>query len=296
MRPNGHILGSVFAEFDLDGVRLVFSGDLGRKKPILLKPSERLNRADYLVLESTYGDRLHDGKNPEKELEAILTRTIKRGGILYIPAFAVGRAQDLLYLLKNIVKKSKLKVPVYLDSPMAIEVGDVFARFLDWTNISQNEAKDMFRAVHLVRSAKESESLIQSSKPAVVIAGSGMITGGRILGHLTEGISDPRNTVLLVGYQAPGTRGRLMLDGASEVKIRGRFLPVRAEVARISSLSAHADWQEAIDWLDTLETAPQKIFLNHGDPQPQDYLRVQLERRFHGSVIIAKEGGREKLA
>lgn len=295
LHENGHILGSVTVELSYGGRRLLFSGDLGRRAPLMLRGPKPPPLVDWLVLESTYGDRLHEAADPALRLGEIIQRTVLRGGKVLIPTFAVGRCQDLLYLLMKLKNSGALpRVPVYVDSPMAIEVGEVLLRNLAWQKLSRAEVKEVFSEVRLVQTARESEALRSLRKPAIILAGSGMITGGRILGHLEDCLFDPRHTVVLAGYQAPGTRGRLLQDGATELKIRGRFIPVKAEVARIDSLSAHADRAELLEWVQRCPPRS-KIFLVHGEPQAADSLRVLLQDRLGVPVKVAEEGARERL-
>jgi metallo-beta-lactamase family protein len=290
LRENGHIVGSVFAEFHSDRHRIVFSGDLGRRHPLLLRPPKVPPRADAVVLESTYGDRNHPHARPEDELEKVILRTWKRGGRLLIPVFAVGRSQDVLYLLSRLKSAGRIPdIPIYLDSPMAIEVSEVSCRYLEWQKLERKEARAMFAGVRLVHSARESQSLRRKGKPAIVLAGSGMATGGRILSHFEDCLPDPRHTILLVGYQAPGTRGRLMLDGCPEIKLHGMHFPVRAEIAQIGSLSAHADREELLHWLGAIGGSP-KVYLNHGEPQATDSLRLAIRDRLGLEVELARPG------
>jgi metallo-beta-lactamase family protein len=287
LRENGHILGSVSAFFSYRGRTLLFSGDLGRKRPLTLRSPKPPVAADVMVLESTYGDRFHETEPPEEELGNIIRKTAKRGGTIYLPSFAVGRSQDLLYLLSRLRKSENWpNLPVYLDSPMAIEVSQVLLRNLDWQKLSRAEIRAMFLGVKPVKTGRESEALRLKGKPAIILAGSGMITGGRILGHLEEGVGNPLNTLVLTGFQAPGTRGALLAAGSPEIKVRGLFLPVRAEVVQINSLSAHADRGELLEWV--AKAKPKSIYLNHGEPQATDALRVLLEDRLGIPVFIPK--------
>jgi metallo-beta-lactamase family protein len=290
LHENGHILGSCCAEFAAEGRKVLFSGDLGRSHPFLLRPPKPAPLVDAIVLESTYGDRLHERQPPMEALAAVVNRTCDRGGKVLVPSFAVGRAQDLLYLLAQLFESGRARrLPVYLDSPMAIEVTEVFLRNLDQLRITEAEARSIFAHVRLVRDAHESEALRARSEPAIIIAGSGMAAGGRILGHLEDGLPDPLNTVLLVGFQAPGTRGRLLEEGSEEVKMHGRYVPVRAEVVKIASLSAHADQRELLAWVAEGRNQP-KIFLNHGEPQAADSLRIRLRDQLGLEVEVASMG------
>ena len=241
-RRAGHITGSAFAEVEAEGRRITFSGDLGRERPILLKPREALEPADYLVLESTYGDRLHPADSPMEALARVVSETETRGGHLLIPSFAVGRTQDLLLMFSRLRRHSRIPgLPIYLDSPLADGATDIYLSYPEWLAELHESAAEITGVAKVVSGRQESKALLGARSPTIVIAGSGMITGGRILHHLAHRIGDSRNTVLLSGYQAPGTRGRLLRDGAAELKMHGRYFPVRARIAEITGLSAHAD-------------------------------------------------------
>jgi metallo-beta-lactamase family protein len=246
--------------------------------------------ADVLVLESTYGDRNHPGERASDTLQKIIQDTERRGGHLIIPSFAVGRAQELLFLLWQLQKEQRIPLlPIYLDSPMGEAATQIFRENNPWHRLSPDEVEEMCGIVTIVHEQEQSIRIMNSQDPAIVIAGSGMLSGGRVLHHLEHGLSDPRNTVLLVGYQAPGTRGRLLKDGASELKIHGKYIPVQAEIREISDLSAHADQREIIRWLKGFRTPPQKIFINHGEPQASDALRVKIRDSLGWESIVAKE-------
>ncbi len=275
---SGHILGSAFIELDTPDGRIVFSGDLGRTKPLLLPPPALITKADYLVLESTYGDRRHPKEPVLRALGRIVNEALDRGGDVLIPSFAVGRAQDVLHLLGQLKRQKTIPdVPVFLNSPLGIEATQALGNFPDWHRLNPSEANALSRTATWVEDAKFSQSLLRNRKHKIIIAGSGMVTGGRILDHLEKALPDPRHTVLLVGYQAAGTRGRLLRDGVPEVKIYGRFVQVKARIEEISGLSAHADQVEIMNWLRGFKTKPRTTFLVHGEPQPCDALRVKIE-------------------
>lgn len=301
LRTSGHILGSTFVEvFIKDAAKreitLVFSGDIGRyDRPILNDPAP-VPEADYLLVESTYGDRLHGSEDPKDQLADIVTATVGRGGSVIIPAFAVGRTQELLYLFLELEEKGRIpQVPIYIDSPMAIRAT---AQYISHPEDHDREMKEKMadrlkearQRITLVRGQAQSQALCRESKPAVVISASGMATGGRVLHHLAARLPDPRNTVLFVGYQAAGTRGCLILDGAPEVKLHGRMVPVRAQVAAIHTLSAHADYQEILRWLEGFQRPPRKTFAVHGEPSASVALQHWIQEKFGWDVEIPHYG------
>lgn len=288
---SGHILGSAYVNANAGGKNILFSGDIGRSNPMLLYPPKRIKSADYLVLESTYGDRLHEVENVKLELKTVIDRTINRGGILMIPSFAVERTQEILYLIYQLREEDLLpKCRVYLDSPMGINVSNTYKQYQEWQDISLFELDRMFEHVHLVSDIEQSKALVANKEPKIVLAGSGMVEGGRILHYLNSHIENPNNTVLFAGYQGEGTRGRTILSGAQEVKFFGEYRRIRCEVAHIDSLSAHADYSEMIDWLRKFNTLPKKIFLNHGEAHQSDAFRTHLEHEFKANVVIPKIG------
>ncbi len=290
-RPSGHILGSAIIELETSGKKFVFSGDLGRENPLLLNPPDAIKSADYLFVESTYGDRLHDSTSVLRALAKITQDTIGRGGFLLIPSFAVGRTQDLLYLFSKLKKQKKMPdVPVFLDSPMGINATQIFLDHSNWHKLSEREVNDLADVATMVKSRKQSKELLTRKHPAVVVAGSGMISGGRILHHLEARLSDSRNTVLLVGFQAAGTRGRLLRGGITELKMHGRYIPVRAHIEEISTLSAHADQGEILGWLRKFEKPPKMTFIVHGEPQASDALRVKIQDTLDWKVKVPAGG------
>jgi len=281
LTPAGHILGAAFVTLTEGSTRVVFSGDVGRPDdPVMLSP-RTVTHADYLIVESTYGDRLHSKSDPCDELEAVVTRTIKRGGAVIVPSFAVGRAQTLLYCIHRLkaLRRIPLELPVYLNSPMAVDVTGLYMRFKHEHRLGAEECAAVCRTAQFVNSVEESRQLNTRKGPMIVIAASGMATGGRIIHHLKSFASDARNTILFSGFQAAGTRGAAMLAGAPTIRIHGQDIPVQAEVAMLASLSAHADWAETIQWLGNLQNPPRTTFITHGEPVAADALRQQIERR-----------------
>ena len=277
--PGGHILGSAWVAFMHDGYRVVFSGDVGRMNDPVMKAPVGITHADVLVCESTYGNRLHPETDPAHELAAVITRTVKRGGTLVIPAFAVGRTQALLHFISELRKARAIPdVPVYLNSPLAIDATEIYCARSSEHKLSEALCREMFRVAEFIKSEEASRALNATGSPAVIIAGSGMATGGRVVHHLRTLLPDPRNTVLLAGFQAPGTRGEALQNGAKELKIFGEFVPVRAEVVELTSMSAHGDYLELIEWLGSVQGKPKRVFLTHGEPAAADAFRKHIER------------------
>ena len=300
VRPHdaGHILGSSWVELTVteNGKQtlMVFSGDLGRYNQPILKDPESPTRADYLLCESTYGDRDHPAGSVADELAEIIGRTAKRGGAVVIPAFAVDRTQLIMYYLRELEEQQRIPhLPVYMDSPMAISVTDFYVRHhedhkLEFTREEDNGGGDPLnmREVHMMRSVEESKSINDVVSPCVIVSASGMAAGGRVLHHLAQRLPDSRSAVLLVGYQAVGTRGRLLQDGAKFIRLFGQQVPVRAEIATIGQLSAHAGKSELLRWLSGFQAAPKQTFLVHGEPVALNSLGDAVTSQFHWPVTI----------
>ncbi len=278
-RNAGHILGAAIVEIDHNGRRVVFSGDLGRYGDAIMNDPVAVERADYLVVESTYGDRSHGDADPLQALLDIINRTVQRGGTLLIPAFAVGRVQLLLWYLYRLRGSGRLSagLPIFVDSPMSMDATDIYRRNTRLLRHGYSELQGAFQLPRYVRDVQESKSLDVSPMPKIIISASGMATGGRVLHHLKHYAPDPRSTILFAGYQAAGTRGATIVNGASQVKIHGEYVRVRAEVQNLSMLSAHADSDEIMRWLRGFEAAPRRGFLNHGEPQAADSLRLRIK-------------------
>ena len=275
----GHILGSAWVTFLQNGFRLVFSGDVGRLSDPIMKPPEPIRHADVLVCESTYGNRRHPDEDPRDELAQVINRTARRGGTVVIPAFAVGRTQSLLHLISELRKSRTIpEIPVYLNSPMAIDATNIYCDHAGEHRLDDRLCGDMFNVAEFIRSEEASRALNTTGGPAIIIAGSGMATGGRVVHHLRTLLPDQRNTVLLAGFQAPGTRGEALLNGADDVKIFGQYVPVRADVVDLDSMSAHADYNELIEWLGSVKPKPKRVFITHGEPPAADAFRKHLER------------------
>jgi metallo-beta-lactamase family protein len=285
--PAGHILGSACVHVSDGKRKIIFSGDVGRPVDPVMYPPAKLDETDYLVIESTYGDRLHNRTDPKKILEKTIVDTAKKGGAILIPSFAVGRAQSILHLIAELVREGRVpKFPIFLDSPMAIDTTELFCRYQGEHRLSPKACKTMCELVTYTRSVEESKSIASKHNPKIIISASGMLTGGRILHHLKIYLRDRRNTVILVGYQAAGTRGAALLAGAEEIKIHGEYIPVRAKSVFIDGLSAHADYRELVNWLSESAINPKNTFIVHGEPQSQDAFRRYIKDQLGWDAMI----------
>jgi metallo-beta-lactamase family protein len=289
--PAGHILGAAMADIVLpDGRRLLFSGDLGRPGDPLMPDPERIEAADWLVVESTYGDRRHATEDPEEAIAEVIRRTASRGGTVVVPAFAVGRTQTLLWHLSRLKAARRIPdLPIFLDSPMAQEASDIFTAHPGAHRLSHAEAKRAFAVARYVRDAAESRAL-DNPLPKVIVSAAGMATGGRVLHHLKVFAPDRRNTILMTGFQAGGTRGAAMLAGAGQVKIHGAYVPIRAEVRNLDMLSAHADADEIMAWLGGFRRPPVRTFVTHGEPAAADALRRRIAEDLGWDVHVPEQG------
>lgn len=293
----GHILGAASVRLDFEGRTIVFSGDLGRPDDPVMRAPEPFPGADYLVMESTYGDRRHPDASALETLRDVVVRTVRRRGVLMIPAFAVGRAQTLLHLLARLRDAGDIPdVPMFLNSPMSIDATGIYCAHADEHRLSDAACREMCTAARFVNSADESRALNRRSGPMIVISASGMASGGRILHHFKAWLEDRRNTVLFAGYQAPGTRGAVMLAGATGVNVHGRRLAVNAEVTEISSLSAHADSDELVGWLTGGDAPPPRtVFVTHGDPQAAEALRARIDAWSGWTALTPAHDDRHEL-
>jgi metallo-beta-lactamase family protein len=297
----GHILGSALVDVkttaDALTRRVAFSGDLGRPdRPILRDPTQ-LYEVDYLILESTYGNRLHDSRPPEEELARVINESVARGGILIVPASAVGRTQELLYCLRELEERHEIpELPIHVDSPMAIDATGVFEKRKGYYDLKAKvlelEGKRILQTkqLHFCRHRDQSKALNSLEGHAVVISASGMATGGRILHHLERHLPRPQDTILFIGYQAEGTRGRALLEGKPAVKIHGEEIPVRAYIEQLSGFSAHADYQEILAWLVGFNRPPKKTFIVHGELVAASSLAVRVREKLGWDVVIPKLG------
>lgn len=285
--PAGHILGAASIELHWNKRTLAFSGDLGRFVHPFMNPPTMVRDADYIVMESTYGDRLHDSSSPEDALEEIITQTARQGGSIIIPSFAVGRAQEILFHLYRLKQSNKIpNIPIYLDSPMAINASELFYQYRDSHRLSREEAQAVCAVATYVHEAEDSKKLDKRGTPKVIISASGMATGGRILHHIKHLATDHRNALVFVGFQAGGTRGEALVGGAKSVKIHGEYIPIAAKVYNLSMLSAHADADDLIHWLEDLDAPPRTIFITHGEPHASDMLRRRIEEKFSWNCYL----------
>ncbi len=291
LHPAGHILGASMARFEDHQTSVLFSGDLGRPNDRVMNAPATPESVDYLVLESTYGGRGHEDSDPLEALAEIARRTIARSGVLLIPSFAVGRAQALLWALHLLMDEGRIpEVDVVLDSPMAISTTDLYRPFHDNIRLSEQDVRALRREVYCTRTAQESKRLNGKDGPFVLISASGMLTGGRILHHVAARASNPRNTLLFVGYQAPGTRGGNIVRGEPKIKLHGAWVPIDCEVATIDGFSAHADQDETLTWLRSFAEAPSKVWLNHGEPDSSEVLRTAIGEHLGWDAELAREG------
>lgn len=294
--PAGHIIGASIIEITYKGSTIVFSGDLGRPHDVIMKPPTLIKSANYLVVESTYGNRLHEKESPSVKLAAIIKKTVARGGSIIIPSFAVGRAQSLLYLLSQLKKEGKIpNVPVFLDSPMAIKATDIFNANKQDHHLSPSQVSEFNEIATYVNTVEESKKIDNYFYPVIIISASGMVTGGRILHHIKLFANDPRNTILFAGFQAPGTRGDRIMQGEKLIKIHGTMVPIEAEIAMLDNISAHADYNEMLHWLSHIENSPKKVFITHGDLVAANALKEKIEETFHWPCIVPDYLQIEKL-
>jgi len=298
----GHILGAAFVLIETknsagEKIKIVFSGDVGRRDIPILKDPEPIAGADYVVLESTYGGRLHGGESPKEALARVCQKVIDKASVLLIPAFAVGRTQEVLYHLRALQREKRIpdRLPIYVDSPMAISAVDLYCDFTPEHDLEMAELRDQGRcpiegpSVSFSRSSDDSKRLNRLRGPAVIISASGMLSGGRILHHLVRRLSDPETVLLFVGYQAEGTLGRRILEGARDVRVLGQDLTVAARIEEIPALSAHADSRELADWLSEIPEKPRETFLVHGEDPPREALAASIRQELGFNVSLPRQ-------
>ena len=285
----GHILGASFIRVsDGGGTSILFSGDLGQGNDPVMKAPAQIQNADYLVVESTYGDRVHGKSDPTEDIEKIVNETAARGGTVVIPAFAVGRAQAIMYYLYKLKNERRISqsIPIYLDSPMAINASELLCKHLNDHRLPQGLCMDVCGIAEYTHTPEESKAINQSAMPKIIISASGMATGGRVLHHLKHYLGDIRNTILLAGYQATGTRGDRLARGETEIKIHGQMWPVRAQIAKLDNMSAHADSEGILEWMGHLTTPPHKVFVTHGEPESANALKEKIEQKFGWKAVV----------
>jgi metallo-beta-lactamase family protein len=287
----GHIVGSACVSIAVDGVSITFSGDVGRQRDPIMAPPEPAPAGDYLVIESTYGDRRHADEDISASLARVIVETVQKRGVLVVPAFAVGRAQHLLYLIGRLRAEKRIpECPTFLDSPMAIDATELFYRHAGDHVLTRAECSMMSSVARYSQTADDSRAIDRASGPMIVISASGMCTGGRVLHHLQRFLPDERATILFVGFQAAGTRGRSLVDGANELKLLGQYVPVRARIVQLDGLSAHADYLELIAWLRSSSIAPRGVFVTHGEAAAADAFRRRLREEFGWAARVPEAG------
>lgn len=283
----GHILGAASIRLEMGGTSILFSGDLGRKNDPLLPDPESPPDADYIVMESTYGNRLHDEHDPLDELATWLDKAYRRGGSILIPAFAVGRVQTLMHQLWKLRSSGRLPpFEIWVDSPMASRVTGLYRNHCDEHRFSDEQCRELFEIAQFTETRDESIALQSSTRQRLVISASGMATGGRVLFHLANMLGDERNLVLFAGYQAAGTRGADLVAGKPQIKIHGRFIDVKAEVVGLKGQSAHADAAELTDWVSRMNKPPKRIYLVHGEPDAAKDLQKRMHDKLGVDVVV----------
>ncbi|HEV7231005.1 MAG TPA: MBL fold metallo-hydrolase [Bacteroidia bacterium] len=293
---NGHILGACFIELKAGNKLLVFSGDIGRENDPLMFPPQKPEHADILLIESTYGNRLHPPA-PEQELERLINESVSKQGTIIIPSFAVERTQMLMYMLWKLRDQKKIPpLPVYMDSPMGNNVLQIFHQFPEWHKLSESDCTAMCKDIQLIDTMKETLKLAADKRPKIVIAGSGMASGGRVLTYFQFYLEDPSATILLAGYQAEGTRGRKLLNGDKELKVFGKLLEVKATIGNMEGLSAHADQAELLRWLNKLDKAPEEIYIVHGEKEGAEGLRDKIKEVYGWNCGIPKPNDYAEIA
>lgn len=288
-RYNGHIIGATFIELQIGEKTLVFSGDIGRETDALLFPPERPEKADILFIEATYGNRLHPNRPVMEGLQEVIKECTSRNGTIIIPSFSVERTQLLMYLFWQLRKSGKMaNIPIYMDSPMGRNVLEVFHKNTEWHKLSLDECSEMCSEIKSIKTMDETHALAADTHPKIIIAGSGMAAGGRVLTYFTKYLGDPKASILMVGYQAEGTRGRALLEGAKEIKLYGKYFQVRAQIKSIEGLSGHADQNGLIDWMRKIEQQPERIFIVHAETESALVFQNKIMEAFSWSSYVPK--------
>lgn len=292
----GHILGASFILCESKGVKLLFSGDIGRQADPLMLPPVPIETTDYLIMESTYGDRLHSKIDTSDILAHHIRKTASHGGTIVIPAFAVGRVQEILYYLEKIKTEGKIpNIPIFLDSPMAENATDLWCKFKKEHKLSDEESSKACKIAQYINTPDESKSIDNLHVPKIIISASGMATGGRVLHHLKAFCPDHKNTIIFTGFQATGTRGESMTSGKTEVKIHGEMIPIRAKIVHLTELSAHADYQEILTWMKGFKRPPRMTFITHGELNASESLKKHIEHSLHWNCVIPNYKDRIEL-
>jgi metallo-beta-lactamase family protein len=287
----GHILGAAQIRLEINGQSIHFTGDLGRDNDPLMLPPDAYSGSDILITESTYGGKKHPEIDPEDELALPLGRVLGRGGTVVIPAFAVGRTQALLLHIWRLMQSGRIpRVPIFVNSPMARSATASYEKHQEEHRVSPAEFDEIYSFAHMVNSVEESKKLNMNRSSKIIIAASGMMSGGRVLHHLVEFGQDPNNGIVITGYQAGGTRGRKLQDGADAIRIFGRDVPIRAEIFSIESMSAHADGVQIVDWIGKSESPPKIIYITHGEPESSEELRLRIKHQLGLEAMVPKDG------
>lgn len=293
---SGHILGAASVVISSGAKKIAFTGDIGRLDDDMLKAPVPLPPVNYLVTESTYGNRLHEKTNAKDELAKIINETAERNGVVIIPAFAVGRAQSIMYMVWKLLSQNKIPdIPMYLNSPMATNVNELLKKYKDLHKLTLEECGYICRVVKYVNSVEDSIALNEKKGPMLIISASGMLSGGRVLHHLKAFGPDPRNTIVLAGFQAAGTRGEALEHGAKEVKIHGEYIQMRAQVRVLENVSAHADYSEILHWLSQSQMHPEKVFVTHGEPSAADELRRRITEKLGWDCVVPEQNEKVTL-
>jgi metallo-beta-lactamase family protein len=294
--PAGHLLGAAFVRIETPEGTITFSGDLGRPGDPLMNPPDQPRASDYLVTESTYGDSTHPRVDPEDELLGWLKPACDRGAVIVIPAFAVGRTQALLLLLSRLRARNAIPdIPVFMDSPMAIDATALYHQFRAEHRITDDECRRMCGTAQVVNTAEASKEIDRRSGPMIILSASGMATGGRVVHHLKAFVGNPRNLILLTGFQAGGTRGAAMVAGARTLRMHGQDFPVDAQIGQLQASSAHADAGELLGWMRAMPKAPRTAFVTHGEPAASDALRQRIQRELGWNAVVPEHGSSHEL-
>ena len=292
LTPVGHLLGACAVTLEHRGERLVYSGDVGRSGDLLMPPPAPVPRADVMIVESTYGNRRHPVEDVMARLAGIVNTTIQRGGSVLMPTFAVGRAQALMLVLQRLKRSGAIpsELPIFVDSPMAQQATAVYRRYGRLLRIKPSEVATLTDGVRMIETPQQSMRLVRSRYPSVILSASGMATGGRVLHHLKAMAPEPRHHIVFPGFQVGGSRGAKMIGGATEVKIHGEYVPVRAELSHLEGLSGHADADELIEWLRGQPRPPRQTFVVHGEPEASDALRLRIADELGWKVRVPQQG------